>query len=50
MGMSSMRIYGIVNNAWTFSSFKLWDPELGTNNGMRYPIMRTYNLGVELTF
>ena len=50
MKMQGMRIYAIVNNALTFSSWDLWDPELGTSNGMKYPMMRSYSFGLELNF
>ena len=48
--MQGLRIYAIVNNAFTFSSWDLWDPELGTNNGMKYPMMRSYSFGLEFNF
>jgi TonB-linked SusC/RagA family outer membrane protein len=44
------RIYLIGNNLLTFSPFKLWDVELGTNNGMKYPIMQTGSFGLEFNF
>jgi TonB-linked SusC/RagA family outer membrane protein len=48
--IENARIYLIGNNLLTFSQFKLWDVELGTNNGMRYPVMRTGSLGLEFKF
>ena len=37
-------------NLLTFSKFKLWDPELNTNNGTAYPNVRTYSVGVNVSF
>lgn len=48
--MQGLRIYAIVNNALTLSSWDLWDPELGTSNGMKYPMMRSYSFGLEFNF
>jgi TonB-linked SusC/RagA family outer membrane protein len=45
-----LRVYFSVINAWTFSSFKEWDPEMGGGGGLRYPTQRTFNLGVQMTF
>lgn len=44
------RIFLRGNNLFTLSDFKLWDPELGVNNGMRYPIMKSVSMGLELSF
>ena len=41
------RVYMSGTNLLTFSPFKLWDPELSWN---AYPLQRTFNLGVQLTF
>jgi len=50
IAVNSLRIFLRGNNLLTFSEFKLWDPELGVNNGMRYPIMKSVSLGLELNF
>lgn len=44
------RIYVIGNNLFTFSDFDLWDVELGTTNGSKYPIMRSVSIGLEVNF
>lgn len=49
-GIERMRFYLIGNNLLTFSKFNLWDVELGTNNGMRYPVMKSATIGLELNF
>jgi TonB-linked SusC/RagA family outer membrane protein len=41
------RVYFSGDNLAVFSPFKLWDPELSWN---AYPLQRTFNLGVQLTF
>ena len=42
------RIYLSAVNVATFSSFKLWDPEMGGGAALSYPTQRTINLGVQL--
>lgn len=48
--MSLVRFYISINNPFYFSQFKLWDPELDTNDGLRYPSMRSAMLGVNINF
>lgn len=45
-----LRAYVTGQNLLTFSPFKYWDPELGSGNGLRYPLMRTIKLGVQYNF
>jgi len=47
--LKNCRIYCRASNPFLWSSFKLWDVELG-NNGFNYPIQKTYSLGVNLSF
>jgi TonB-linked SusC/RagA family outer membrane protein len=46
----TIRFYISGNDLFYFSKFKLWDPELGTNNGLKYPPMRSVMLGVNFHF
>jgi hypothetical protein len=46
-GMTSCRLYLNGTNLLTFSSFKLWDPEMGAS-GLGYPIQRVMNVGVQI--
>ncbi len=46
----NFRVFARCNNLLTFSDFKLWDPELGVNNGLRYPIMKSVSFGLEMNF
>ncbi len=47
--MSSLRIYLSSSNVFSISKFKLWDVEMA-GNGLGYPIQRTFNVGVNLSF
>lgn len=46
----SIRFFASGNNLFYFSKFKLWDPELATSDGLKYPSMRSLMLGVEVNF
>lgn len=43
-------IYVMGTNLFTLSKFKLWDPELNTNNGTSYPNTSSYSIGVRFSF
>lgn len=45
--LNSARIYFSGLNLLTFSSFKLWDPELA-GNGFAYPVQKVFNVGLKL--
>ena len=47
--LNSARIYINGLNLLTVSSFKLWDPEMGTS-GLGYPIQKVFNLGLRIEF
>ena len=49
MRMDNLRFYIQGNNLLCFSKFKLWDPELA-GEGLNYPIQRTLNVGLNVTF
>ena len=49
-GISALRVYVAGTNLLTFSNFKLWDPELDTAYGTRYPITRNVSLGLNINF
>jgi TonB-linked SusC/RagA family outer membrane protein len=49
LGIDNMQFYVSGTNLLTFSKFKLWDPELGSN-GAKYPYARTITLGVRAQF
>ena len=43
-------VYVMGTNLFTLSKFKLWDPELNTDNGASYPNTTSYSVGVNFTF
>ncbi len=59
LGVSNARIFASVTNAFTFSKYKGYNPEVDYNNGSNltpgvdygvYPLARGYNVGVKLVF
>ncbi|QBQ40172.1 SusC/RagA family TonB-linked outer membrane protein [Sphingobacterium psychroaquaticum] len=49
LGVRNARVYIQGVNLLYWSKFKLWDPELNTGNGSRYPNVRTVTLGLQAT-
>jgi len=47
--LSTCRLYFSANNMFTLTKFKQWDVEMG-GNGLGYPIQRTFNFGINLTY
>ncbi|MFA7140480.1 MAG: TonB-dependent receptor [Proteiniphilum sp.] len=48
--IKSARIFLAGSNLLQFSKFKLWDPEIGSSNGLRYPIMKSVSIGLNINF
>jgi hypothetical protein len=48
-GLQSSRFYMNGSNLFLLSTFKMWDPEMA-GNGVRYPLQRVLNLGINLVF
>ena len=57
--VSNIRVYASVDNAFTITDYKGYNPEVDYNGGSNltpgvdygnYPLARTYNLGIRLTF
>ena len=46
----NIRFYVSGNDLFYLSKFKLWDPELSTSDGLKYPSMRSVMIGMDLTF
>lgn len=46
--LNSVRIFCIGTNLLTFSSFKLWDPEMGSTSGEKYPLAKTVTIGLSV--
>ncbi len=50
IGLENIRLYAKGSNLLTFSAFDLWDPELDTQNGAKYPIMKSVSFGINVNF
>ncbi|MDD7887543.1 TonB-dependent receptor [Flavivirga sp. 57AJ16] len=46
----SFRLYARATNLFTIGNFDLWDPELNTNNGSRYPNISVVSIGGTFNF
>lgn len=44
--LEKVRLHCIGQNILTFSKFKLWDPEMGSSNGQKYPLGKTITFGL----
>jgi len=49
-GMKSARVYVSGNDLFYLSKFKMWDPELNTSDGLKYPGMRSVMVGIDINF
>lgn len=50
MHLKGLRVFVSGNDLVTFSGFKLWDPELDTRTGLKYPTMKSVQFGIDLNF
>ena len=59
LGISSMRVYGSIDNAFTITRYLGYNPEVDYNNGSnltpgvdygKYPLIRAFNAGIKLSF
>jgi len=59
IGVSSMRIYGSIDNAFTVTNYLGYNPEVDYNNGSnltpgvdygKYPLARAFSVGVKMVF
>lgn len=48
--ISNLRVYARGSNLLTWAPFDMWDPELGSRDGMKYPTSKTFSLGLEVSF
>ena len=48
--MRDARIFFRGSNLLTCAAFDMWDPEIASNDGMKYPLMKVYSLGFQVTF
>jgi TonB-linked SusC/RagA family outer membrane protein len=47
--MNSLRVYASGNNLFVISAFKMWDPEMA-GDGLKYPLQRIFNVGINVEF
>ena len=45
---NTVRIFFVGTNLLTWSAFKLWDPEMGSTDGKRYPLSKILSLGISV--
>ncbi|QNL49560.1 TonB-dependent receptor [Olivibacter sp. SDN3] len=50
IGLKKATIFMQGFNLLTFSKFDLWDVEIESGNGISYPQVKTYNLGIQANF
>jgi hypothetical protein len=49
--VANLRVYVLAYNLLTFTKFDMWDIELNPGqNGMAYPNLRTYSVGLNFSF
>ena len=46
--LQNVRFFVQGSNLCTWSSFKLWDPEVGSNNGEAYPLTKSITAGLQI--
>ena len=45
---NTVRIFFVGTNLLKWSAFKLWDPEMGSTDGKRYPLSKNLSLGISV--
>lgn len=45
---NNVRVFITGTNLLTFSGFKLWDPEMGSSDGIKYPLSKILTLGLTI--
>ena len=48
--MNNARLYFLGSNLAVWDSLKLWDPELAVGDGAKYPLTRSFTLGLNVNF
>lgn len=48
--MRDARIFFRGSNLLTWAAFDMWDPEINSSDGMKYPLMKVYSFGFQVTF
>lgn len=50
MYVSNLRLFLRGTNLLCVSDFDMWDPEVSSNTGMRYPLTKSYSVGLQVNF
>lgn len=45
-----LRVYVAGSNLFYFAPFRTWDPEMGSGNGLSYPLQRTAKIGIQFHY
>lgn len=48
--LSNMRMYLLAQNLYVWDNVKVWDPEMASTDGTRYPLPKTVTLGITFKF
>lgn len=48
--MRDARVFLRGSNLLTWAAFDMWDPEINSSDGMKYPLMQVYSVGFQVTF
>jgi TonB-linked SusC/RagA family outer membrane protein len=48
--LSSMRLYLLAQNLMVWDNVNVWDPEMATSDGTRYPLPKTLTIGMTFKF
>jgi TonB-linked SusC/RagA family outer membrane protein len=48
--LSNMRVYLLAQNLMVWDDVKVWDPEMASSDGTRYPLPKTITLGMTFKF
>ncbi len=48
--LRSLRIYLVGQNLMVWDKVKVWDPEMATSDGTRYPLPKTITVGMTFKF
>ena len=48
--IENARFFVQATNPFTFSNFKIWDPEMGSSDGEKYPLTKAFTAGLTVSF
>ncbi len=48
--IENARFFVQATNLFTFSNFKIWDPEMGSSDGEKYPLTKAFTAGLTVSF